>query len=121
VPATLVDRIECVIPMQLYKNPPAISTQLFETSKEENVSVEVFEVTQDEDMACSSPPAEVVMPTQLIESIQDESPPVEDMPTDITSPAPDEPIKYGDLVVVDYAEKKKTYKWPAIVILYRVV
>jgi hypothetical protein len=26
-----------------------------------------------------------------------------------------EPLKYGDLVVVDYAEKKKVYKWPAIV------
>ena len=25
------------------------------------------------------------------------------------------PLRYGDLVVVDYAEKKKVYKWPAIV------
>ena len=25
------------------------------------------------------------------------------------------PLQYGDLVVVDYAEKKKIYKWPAIV------
>jgi len=28
----------------------------------------------------------------------------------------DIPLKYGDLVVVDYAEKKKFHKWPAIVI-----
>jgi hypothetical protein len=28
-----------------------------------------------------------------------------------------EPLKYGDLVVVDYAEKRKVHKWPAIVIL----
>ena len=27
----------------------------------------------------------------------------------------DKPLEYGDLVVVDYAEKKKVYKWPAIV------
>lgn len=26
-----------------------------------------------------------------------------------------EPLKYGDLVVVDYAEKRKVHKWPAIV------
>ena len=26
------------------------------------------------------------------------------------------PLQYGDLVVVDYAEKKKVYKWPAIVL-----
>jgi len=31
------------------------------------------------------------------------------------SPPPDTPLSYGDLVVVDYAEKKKVYKWPAIV------
>lgn len=28
---------------------------------------------------------------------------------------PEKPLGYGDLVVVDYAEKKKVYKWPAIV------
>jgi hypothetical protein len=28
----------------------------------------------------------------------------------------DIPLKYGDLVVVDYAEKKKVHKWPAIVV-----
>lgn len=33
------------------------------------------------------------------------------------SPPPDTPLSYGDLVVVDYAEKKKSYKWPAIVSL----
>jgi len=32
---------------------------------------------------------------------------------EITPPA--EPLKWGDLVVVDYAEKKKAYPWPAIV------
>lgn len=29
--------------------------------------------------------------------------------------------KYGDLVVVDYTEKKKVHKWPAIVILFLTV
>jgi hypothetical protein len=28
----------------------------------------------------------------------------------------DKPLQYGDLVMVDYAEKKKVYKWPAIVL-----
>ena len=28
---------------------------------------------------------------------------------------PTEPLKWGDLVVVHYAEKKKAYPWPAIV------
>jgi len=117
--ATPVDRIECLVPMQLYKNPPEISTQLFETSKDGNVSMEVFEATLDEDM--SSPPAEVVMSAKLVESIHDESIHDEIMPTEIASPVPDEPIKYGDLVVVDYAERKTTYKWPAIVIISRIV
>jgi len=31
------------------------------------------------------------------------------------TPPPDTPLSYGDLVVVDYAEKRKVYKWPAIV------
>lgn len=30
---------------------------------------------------------------------------------------PIEPLQYGDLVVVDYAEKRKVHKWPAIVFL----
>jgi hypothetical protein len=29
----------------------------------------------------------------------------------------DKPLDYGDLVIVEYAEKKKAYKWPAIVLL----
>ena len=29
-----------------------------------------------------------------------------------------EPLQYGDLVVVEYAERKKVYKWPAIVLLF---
>src|SRR5579859_6485855 len=32
-----------------------------------------------------------------------------------TESRPIEPLKYGDLVVVDYAEKKKVHKWPALV------
>jgi len=32
------------------------------------------------------------------------------------TPPPPEPLKWGDLVVVDYAERKKVYKWPAIVL-----
>jgi hypothetical protein len=30
----------------------------------------------------------------------------------------DTPLQYGDLVVVEYAEKKKVYKWPAIVLTF---
>src|SRR5271156_698756 len=33
------------------------------------------------------------------------------------SPPPEEPLKYGELVVVDYKEKKTVYQWPAIVLL----
>jgi hypothetical protein len=32
-----------------------------------------------------------------------------------TDPHAPEPLKYGDIVVVDYLEKKKVHKWPAIV------
>jgi hypothetical protein len=47
-----------------------------------------------------------------LELTRQETPPDEPMHQE---PLPEEPLKYGDLVVVDYAEKKKVYKWPAIV------
>jgi hypothetical protein len=28
---------------------------------------------------------------------------------------PQKPLAYGDLVMADYTEKRRTYKWPAIV------
>jgi hypothetical protein len=39
----------------------------------------------------------------------------EPVPIPEISPPPNTPLSYGDLVVVDYAEKRKVYKWPAIV------
>lgn len=43
-----------------------------------------------------------------------------DTPADEPTPQETSPelLQYGDLVVVDYAEKKKVYKWPAIVYSY---
>lgn len=43
-------------------------------------------------------------------------PPVEDLHSKgEETVAQQKPIAYGDLVIVDYAERKKSYKWPAIV------
>jgi len=49
------------------------------------------------------------------ESTSVEKSEAESVPIPEVSPPPDTPLSYGDLVVVDYAEKKKVYKWPAIV------
>jgi hypothetical protein len=38
-------------------------------------------------------------------------------PMELMNTPKEDSLKFGDLVVVDYAEKKKMYKWPAIVFL----
>ena len=52
--------------------------------------------------------------TQVVDSVTPmELTPREEEEHDIQE---DRPLQYGDLVVVDYAEKKKVHKWPAIVL-----
>jgi hypothetical protein len=70
---------------------------LREDSMEESQSLEVNDISNQSEALENMPPEDSKEDTN------------EDQP-------PQKPLAYGDLVVVNYAERKKCYKWPAIVI-----
>ena len=82
--------------------------ELPDVSMEEISSSEVAGIPQEH---------EVIEDTSMEDSMQQEEisiEPPEETEENQETPPP-KPLAYGDLVMVDYAEKRKTYKWPAIV------
>ena len=125
--------IEYVAPMQLIMrdDTPIGECARFSTAENVTEEAEIVETpkrqetteceTQDfspiEELPQESEGAEAttIKEPETRESTGFEKCEAEPVPTPEVSPPPDTPLSYGDLVVVDYAEKKKVYKWPAIV------
>ena len=125
--------IEYVVPMQLTMRDDTPMGECTRFSTAENVAeeAEVAETPKrQETTECEtqdfSPIEELPQESEEVEATTIKEPETrestgfekceaEPVPTPEISPPPDTPLSYGDLVVVDYAEKKKVYKWPAIV------
>jgi hypothetical protein len=99
------EKIECANRSELTSRQDPESHQTHE-EEEENISPTIEVATKEDSLA-----------RQTLEFETSEKRVPKGMLIIRETPAPEQesPLRYGDLVVVEYAEKKKIYKWPAIV------